>query len=141
MAMERLTASPYVASVFANCGVSQITEYSRGGNIHDLVKRARIEDPNFRDLTPLTKLKIAFQLASAVADLHSFESDGVTSLAHNDICCHQFILVDGIFKLNDFHLSVFIGKSPNTDEKCKTYPFFADNVSNVVDLLCCLMAP
>ena len=131
VAMERLTNSPYVANVYGNCGVSQLVEYSQGGNVHDFVKRARLGDENFRSVSAVTKLKIAYQLATAVADMHSLESNGgVASLAHNDLCCHQFILVDGIFKLNDFHLSVFLLKHPPSGRPCKFHPAYAMDVSS-----------
>jgi serine/threonine protein kinase len=129
--LERLTASPYISDIYGNCAVSQLVEYSRGGNLHDVIKRARMGDAEFGNLSPLTKLKIAYQLLAAVADMHSFESDGVPSLAHNDICCHQFILVDGVFKLNDFHLSVFIEKGKDSHRSCTTDPFYHHSVSNL----------
>ena len=130
IAMERLTQSPYVVNIYANCGTSQLIEYSSGGNIHDFVKRARMGDEKFHSVSPLTKLKIAYQLATAVADTHSLESDGgLHSLAHNDLCCHQFILVDGVFKLNDFHLSVFLLKSPKSGRPCKFRPSYNMHVS------------
>lgn len=130
--LERLTASPYVSNVYGNCAVSQLTEYSSGGNLHDVIKRSRLGDSNFHDLSPLTKLKIGYQLITAVADLHSFEANKVPSLAHNDICCHQFIFVNGIFKLNDFHLSVFIQKDRKTGEPCTSVPFYHESVSAII---------
>jgi hypothetical protein len=103
LTMERLTSSPYVANIYGNCGTSQLVETAEQ-NLHDLFKRKR---KGSTVLTSMQKLKIAFQLSSAVADLHSF--DGATpSMAHMDICCHQFILVQGVYKLNDFHLSTFL---------------------------------
>ena len=130
VAMERLSSSPYVANLYGNCGVSQIVEYSQGGNVHDFVKRARMGDERFRGVSAVTKLKIAYQLATAVADMHSLESNGgVALLAHNDLCCHQFILVDGIFKLNDFHLSVFLLKHPPSGRPCKFHPTYSKDVS------------
>lgn len=97
LAMERLTFSPYVSNIYAGCGVSHITEYGAGGTVHDLIKLSRQNNGEF--LRPLTKLKIAYQLATAVADMHSFESDKVASLSHNDICCHQFVLIGGVYVL------------------------------------------
>ena len=130
IAMERLTRSPYVANIYASCGTSQLLEYSSGGNIHDFVKRAKMGDERFRSVSTITKLKIAYQLATAVADMHSMDSEGGShSLAHNDLCCHQFILVDGVFKLNDFHLSIFLLKSPKSGRPCKFRPSFDMDVS------------
>ena len=103
LTMERLTSSHYVANVYGNCGTSQLVETAEQ-NLHDLFKRKR---KGLTVLTSMQQLKIAIQLSSAIADLHAF--DGKTpSMAHMDICCHQFILVQGVYKLNDFHLSVFL---------------------------------
>ena len=33
-----------------------------------------------------------------------FDTNGNVSTVHSDLLCHQFILVDGMFKFNDFHL-------------------------------------
>ena len=117
MAMERLTSSQYVLSTYGYCGLSQVIEYGEGGSIHDLVKRARLEGRDNMD--PIDKLKVAIQLVTAVADLHGFEKDGKASITHNDLCCHQFILVDGVYKLNDFHLSRFLKKNRQTNEVCQ----------------------
>jgi len=116
LAMERLTKSPYVSALFASCGTSQLVEYSNGGNLHDLIKISRLDGEDKQP--PLDKLKIAYQIATAVADMHSFERDGITSITHNDLCCHQFILFDGIYKLTDFHLSSFHRRNQITQEKC-----------------------
>jgi serine/threonine protein kinase len=118
--MERLTKSHYIVSIYGMCGSSQITEYSEGGNIHDRIKEARLTktDP----IPSIDKLKIAYQVASAVADMHTFEQDGVTSLVHLDICCHQFVLIDGVYKLGDFHLSSFLTKRRDNGEICLDGP-------------------
>ena len=58
-------------------------------------------------MSPENKLRIGFQVATAVGDMHSADGDNnnMPSISHNDLCCHQFILIDGVFKLNDFHLA------------------------------------
>lgn len=61
-------------------------------------------------MLPRDKLRIGYQVAAAVGHMHSFDDDGIPSLAFNDLCCHQFLLVDGVYKLNDFHLSSVILK-------------------------------
>jgi hypothetical protein len=121
LAMERLSASPYVSKLFSGCATSQLVEYSNGGNIHDLIKLARLEGDDRQ--SPLDKLRINYQVAMAVAHMHTFEHDGIPSLTHNDLCCHQFILVDGIYKLTDFHLSSFHRRDKNTQEVCVSSPF------------------
>ncbi len=117
LTMERLTKSPYVLNIYNQCGASQVLEYASGGNIFNLIQKARKKRRD--DMSPEDKLRIAIQIASAVADLHTFEDDGMVSVTHNDICCDQFVYVDGVYKLNDFHLSSFIEKHKNSDEICK----------------------
>lgn len=117
MAMERLQASPYVLDIYGYCGLSQVIELGdSGGNIHDLIKTTRLKGSD--SLSSVDKLRIAYQLVSGVADMHTFETDGLVSLVHNDICCHQFILSHGVYKLNDFHLSQFQQKNRHTNEVC-----------------------
>jgi hypothetical protein len=55
-------------------------------------------------MSPENKLRIGYQVATAIGDLHSVDGD-TPSVTHNDLCCHQFILIDGVYKLNDFHLA------------------------------------
>jgi hypothetical protein len=117
IAMEHLSSSPFVARIYDSCAVSQRVEYSSGGNIHDLIKIARLY-PLVEKTTPLTKLKIAYQVASAVTAMHGAEKDGVVGMTHNDLCCHQFILIDGIYKLNDFHLATFMERSIENHKPC-----------------------
>lgn len=126
--MERLFSSPFVLDIYGNCGVSQLTELSKGGNLHDvstyrdkkdctmifisshltiikpqwqLIKIARQHGDH---MSPENKLRIGYQVATAIGDLHSVDGD-MPSVTHNDLCCHQFILIDGVYKLNDFHLA------------------------------------
>lgn len=108
--MEQLTSSPYVVDIYGYCGLSHFEEYGGHGNLHDRIKVAR----NFKkELSPLDKLKICVQIATAVADMHDLD------VAHNDICCHQIIFIDGIYKLNDFNLGVFIRRNKRTNTTCR----------------------
>jgi len=110
IAMERLGHSPFVLDLFGNCGVSQLTKIAEGASLHDLIKIARKNDSDFI-ASPSNILRIGFHVASAVGHLHSFDTDEVTSISHNDLCCHQYLLIDGVYKLNDFHLSSIILKN------------------------------
>jgi tRNA A-37 threonylcarbamoyl transferase component Bud32 len=60
-------------------------------------------------MSPENKLRIGYQVATAIGNLHSFDGD-MPSVTHNDLCCHQFILIDGVYKLNDFHLAETLKK-------------------------------
>eukprot|EP00980_Cylindrotheca_fusiformis_P031109 scaffold25830_cov162-Cylindrotheca_fusiformis.AAC.10 len=125
VAMERLQASPYVLDIYGYCGLSQVIEPGdAGGNIHDLIKTTRLRRTD--SLPTIDRMKILYQLASGVADMHSFEKDGLVSLVHNDICCHQFILAHGIYKLNDFHMARFQRKNKDTNTVCKAPNWYSN---------------
>jgi serine/threonine protein kinase len=126
--MERLTKSHYVENIYSSCGMSQLLELGEGGCITDLVRAARKAGHDTMD--PNDKLKILIQIVSAVADLHSFEDDGIVSVTHNDICCHQFVLIDGIYKLNDFHIAS-MSKKDKSNNVCKQ----GNNYNSLVRLL------
>jgi len=98
--MERLSSSPFVLNIFGNCGVSQIIELGQS-SLHDLIKIARLYGDK---MSSADKLRVSFQLASGIADVHSIDGD-VPSLAHNDLDGGQIILVDGVYKVSDFHLA------------------------------------
>jgi hypothetical protein len=124
LALSKLSSSSFVVNIYGSCALAQLVEHSSGGNIHDLLKRSRRfrnfhvgpspddvdehhsheHDPNFRLISPFDRVKIAYHVATAVADMHSLEEHpyGLPSMAHNDLCCHQFMLIDGIYKLGDF---------------------------------------
>jgi hypothetical protein len=53
---------------------------------------------------PLT----ATQAAIGVAHVHNIDKEGRASIAHTDISPAQFILIDGIYKLNDFNRAKFL---------------------------------
>lgn len=116
LVMERLTGSPYVPDIYAFCGTSQLVEYADKGTVHDLVKRMR---QGRIQVSSIIRLKVAYQIARAFADLAS------VGVAHNDVCCHQLVLIDegngdgASYKLNDFHLSKFLKKDTKSNEEGK----------------------
>lgn len=113
--MERLSSSPFVLSIFGNCGVAQVIELGQS-SLHDLIKLARLDGKEDDTMSSMDKLKILFQLASGVADLHSIDGTSEPSFAHNDLDVGQVILVNGTYKIQDFHL----GSIKYEDEKGKT---------------------
>ena len=122
--MEQTTASPYIANVFGVCGVAQIVEYSDKGTLHDLVKTARLQQ---RDtMAPLDKLKIAIHIAAAVTDLHDR-----AAAVHGDLCMNQYLLAEGIYKLNDFHMSNFVRENAH-NETCFDSTSYAQDVSDSI---------
>jgi serine/threonine protein kinase len=100
--MEALTKSPYIANVYGYCGMSQMVEYSNGGELKELIQENYLAEEDAID--PIDNLKISIQVASAISDLH----DESISVIHGDLSVDQIILIDGIYKLNDFHLSEFL---------------------------------
>ena len=114
LVMERLTSYPGVVNIFGFCSVTHLVEYSDGGDIGDIVKEGRI--PN-----SLEMLRIAAQVAASIAHLHNVDREGTASIASTDITPYQFLLIDGIFKLNDFNRGRFIGWNTINDEACPFY--------------------
>mmetsp|Transcript_26807 Transcript_26807/g.38316 ORF Transcript_26807/g.38316 Transcript_26807/m.38316 type:complete len:251 (-) Transcript_26807:14-766(-) len=74
--------------------------------MHDYLKGARLAKRKGEDgsLSSLDKLRVAIHIASSVRDLHETGDDkAIPAFYHNDICCHQYLFQNGIFKLNDFN--------------------------------------
>lgn len=106
LTLERMTKSPFAPNIYSYCANAQILELAKGGAFHDMVKRLRFFDLK---LSSMDKLRIAFHISSAVADMHE-----LGYIAHHDICCHQFLFSDkGIFQINDFHLARQLYKHKN----------------------------
>jgi serine/threonine protein kinase len=82
--------------------MSQMVEYSNGGELKELIQENYLAEEDAID--PIDNLKISIQVASAISDLH----DESISVIHGDLSVDQIILIDGIYKLNDFHLSEFL---------------------------------
>lgn len=123
MVMERLTKSPYVVSTYGCCGITQVVEYAQGGSLYDLVERLRGAkgfEPAL-DMSSVDRLRVAIQVITALADLHGFEKDGVASVSHNDFDTDQLLLIDGVYKLNDFNLAYLLKRDGNTKEVCRNY--------------------
>jgi len=70
--------------------------------------------------TPTQRLRYAWQVAKAVADLHEvgniYDS---AAIAHTDISTDQFLWVNGMFQLNDFNRARFIRWNSVKQEPCK----------------------
>ncbi|KAL7501699.1 hypothetical protein ACHAWT_009568 [Skeletonema menzelii] len=136
LAMERLTASPYVLDVYGYCGQSAINELANFGieGMSSLEKVAR----GFRglDIEPVSriKLQLATMVAQGVSHLHSIDySDFVldddgsgykpgasnATLVHYDLNPRNIAIVKrGKPKLNDFNVAEFLMWNPKTNSKC-----------------------
>lgn len=115
VAMERLTASPYIVDIYGHCGNNGLFEYSNGGDIdHVLFTKYYRENP----LQKYDRLRIAAQIANGIADAHYLDDKGRSTIAHTDITGGQFIFINGVFKLNDFNRARFIRWNPTKNESC-----------------------
>lgn len=143
VAMERLTKSPLVVDIYAFCGNSGIFEFANGGDITDAIWPRKHHKDEPAELTPITKLHIgefqtkmlllvslhlltdggcsATQAAMGLAAVHNIDKEGQASIAHTDITPGQFVLVDGVYKLNDFNRARFIRWSRTGNEPCGYY--------------------
>lgn len=119
LVMEQATSSPYIATVYGTCGVSQVLEYSSKGTLHDLIKVARQARED--NMSPIEKLKLLIHIASAIADLHE------VGAVHGDLSPNQFLHMDGVYKLNDFHISMFLRQDDNQQICFDSMAFSSDN--------------
>jgi serine/threonine protein kinase len=90
-----------------NCGISQLTEVAEDSLYTQLVYAREHGD----QMTPEQKLRIGYHVAAGVADMHGIGNR--PSVAHNDISSEQILLVNGVYKLSDFHLSSFMTQDRN----------------------------
>lgn len=109
--MERLSSSPFTLDIYGNCGISQLTELAESSLFAHIVhaRQAAL-------LTSEEQLSIAHHVASGVADMHT------AGIAHNDLSPDQFLLVNGIYKISDFHLASFTKQTQNDGTICKEKP-------------------
>ena len=125
MAMERLTSSPHVINIFGSCGNSVITEFADGERVGTLA--------DTKKKIPLERLKIARDIASGLADLHSIDGDEVT-FVHFDVNLANVVSIGGRLKLNDFNIGVMLRRNQTSGETCG---FSADYPNPQVRLLYC----
>eukprot|EP00970_Alexandrium_tamarense_P007698 scaffold1468_cov206-Alexandrium_tamarense.AAC.17 len=141
LVMERTSKSLFIPDIHGYCSLAVMMDFMPEGNMHDYIKGARLSDRKRRGvggdkslwgggedgfddggngsvLSPVDRLKIAIHIATSVADLHTIDGTEQPSFFHNDLCCHQYLFQDGIFKLNDFNYArpIYIDKS--TNERC-----------------------
>lgn len=108
---DELSFSPHIANMYGFCSHSNLMEYS-SETLLDLVDKKE-----FRDKDEL--FRIAYDVARAVADAHHFDSKGRATIVHRDIKVNQFILVNGMYRLNDFNLAHLMRWNQEKDEYCE----------------------
>ena len=128
---ERLSSSPFVVDQYANCGLALVLELgSHQGTLMDHIILARQQGEY---MTAKSRLVIGAQVAAAVADLHTMDGNDIPSVAHNDVCARQFLLVDGIYKLFDFD-SASITRVNRNGTVCMEEPEHMDDEVRIVCL-------
>lgn len=116
LVLEKTAKSKFIPDMHGFCNIAAFMDYMPDGNMHDYIKGSRLAGGS--QLPPVDLLRIAAHVASGVADLHTIDGTQTPSFFHNDICCHQYLYQDGIFKLNDFHSARPIYVKRNTNEVC-----------------------
>jgi serine/threonine protein kinase len=126
VAMERLTASPFVVNVYGYCGQSAINEladfpFPGIQNLESFNRRMRgKESPH----TNAIKLRMAASIALGVADIHAGGStdpnDINVYMAHYDLNPRNIALFSGGRpKINDFNIAEFLQYDPSDNATCK----------------------
>jgi serine/threonine protein kinase len=121
LALEQMTNSPYIINIYGYCVNSVIVDYSDKGSLYRVFR----SEPSKEEL-----LKVAHDVACAVRDANHFDNRERATIAHTDINPDQFLLVDGVYKLNDFNRAKFLSWDPERDEQCGfTFELNQGNVS------------
>jgi len=110
VAMERLTSSPHVINVFGFCGHSVLTEFADGKRVGQLADKAK--------KIPLSRLKIARDIASGLADVHGIDGDGNATFVHLDINPANVVSIGGTLKLNDFNIGQILLWNTTSNKQC-----------------------
>ena len=95
LAMERLHSSSYVVDLFAFCANGGLYEYGHEGSLSTYLRQRNRDSRN--------DLMYMLQASLGLAAFHSIDDEQKPSIVHNDIKPDQYILIDGVYKLNDFN--------------------------------------
>lgn len=127
MALAQLSASPYVARFYGFCSHSSVAHYSDEGTLW------KIFDNDYKP-TKEKLFRIAYDVACGVRDAHHLNDKGRPTIAHMDIKANQFILIDGVYKLNDFNLCHFLTWNKTANEYCGFVNGYTGRVSRKYEL-------
>jgi serine/threonine protein kinase len=132
VAMERLTASPFVVNVYGYCGQSAINEladfpFPGVQSLESFNRRMRGKESV---KTNSIKLRMAASIALGLADIHaagtvsgttgSYMGEGGALMAHYDLNPRNIALfAGGRPKINDFNIAEFLRYNPETNKTCK----------------------
>lgn len=118
LATDRLTGSPNALDLYGYCANTGIYEFANGGSLEDAVD----DEEDWKTWNSTTKMKYAYQVAQAIADVHNIDKEGLASMSHTDISMSQFVSVNGgvDFKINDFNRARFLYRDKKKHrELCK----------------------
>ena len=110
VAMERLTSSPHVINIFGFCGHSVMTEFADGTCVGELADKSRKKK--------LARLRIAWDIANGLADVHGIDGDGNATFVHLDINPANVVSVGGTLKLNDFNIGIILRWNTTSNKQC-----------------------
>lgn len=114
--MERLTSSPHIINIFGSCGNAVVTEFADGQKVGYLADSKKKE--------PLARLKIARDIASGLADVHSIGGGEEATFVHNDVNMANVVSIGGRLKLNDFNIGVVLKRNTTSGKTCGFSPSF-----------------
>ena len=109
VAMEQLTASPYVADIYGYCSLSSLVDYSNEDDLSEIFYQKPRKEQLF---------EIAYDVAASVADTHHPNAEGRPTIVHLDIKPDQWILMNGKYVLQDFNLAQFLTWNSERQENC-----------------------
>jgi hypothetical protein len=103
--LERLTKSPYIYPIYGYCGFALIVPFFTDGRLADSLSEWKHGE---KELSPMTRLKYAVDIAAGLRELHDIDGDGVPSATHGDLKEHQYLFgKDGRLLLGDFNKGTF----------------------------------
>lgn len=109
VAMEQLTASPYVADIYGYCSLSSLVDYSNEDDLSEIFYQKQSKDNLY---------EIAYAVAASVADTHHPNAEGRPTIVHLDIKPDQWILMNGKYVLQDFNLAQFLSWNSERQQNC-----------------------
>jgi len=115
-----LTASERIPNIYGHCANSGVFDYTSSGTLEDHIKIQY--NRRKTKWTRQEKLRISWQVSAALSDFHSAGmKEGFVPLSHTDIATDQFLLIDSIYKLNDFNRARYIRWDSHKNEPCQFY--------------------
>jgi len=116
LVLGKTSSSQFIPDIHGYCSLGVMMDYMPAGNMHDYIKGVRLAGGS--TLPPVDRLRLSIHIATSVADLHTIDNTSKPSLFHNDLCCHQYLFQNGVFKLNDFNYARPIYQDKETKDQC-----------------------